>query len=148
MPHHLANMNIARFRYEPDDPRLADFIGNLDHINSLAESTDGFVWRLKDDAGNALAFRAYEDPRIILNLSVWTSRESLQSFAYRSEHVVFFRRRHEWFEPMEHPAMALWWIPAGHHPSLLEARHRLEHLIARGPSPEAFTFKDHFPSPG
>lgn len=147
MSYEIANMNIARFRHEPGDARLADFMNNLDHINSLGEKSPGFVWRLRDDSGNAMAFRAYEDPRIILNLSVWESIEALQAFAYRSEHVSFFRRRHEWFETMDHPAMALWWTPKGERPSPQEARRRLEHLIAHGPTVEAFTFKDRFPSP-
>jgi hypothetical protein len=148
MTYHLANMNIARFRYEPDDPRLSEFIDNLAVINSLGEQMDGFVWRLKDDSGNAIAIRAYEDPRIILNLSVWQSVESLARFAYRSEHVKFFRRRAEWFDPHDgRSALALWWIPAGEVPTAAEARRRLDHLIAHGPSADAFTFKDRFPQP-
>jgi hypothetical protein len=99
MKHQLANINIARFRYEPDDPRLADFVNNLELINGLGERAEGFVWRLKDDTGNAMAIHAYDDPRIIVNLSVWASIEALQLFAYRTEHVQFFRRRLEWFEP-------------------------------------------------
>jgi Domain of unknown function (DUF3291) len=145
--HHLANMNVARFRYEPDDPRLADFVNNLEHINGLGERSDGFVWRLKDDTGNAMAIRAYEDPRVIVNVSVWTSLEALQVFAYRSEHVQFFRRKLEWFEPHPKPSLALWWIPAGEIPTGAEARARLEHLAANGPSPHAFTFKERFAPP-
>lgn len=147
MTHYLANMNIARFRYEPDDPRLADFVDNLAHINGLGERTEGFVWRLKDDSDNAMAIRAWEDPRIILNLSVWESPEALQRFAYRSEHVQFFRRRLEWFEPHDGPAMALWWVPMGEMPTPQEARSRLEHLMAHGPSLHAFTFRDRFAPP-
>ena len=147
MNHHLANMNIARFRYQPDDPRLADFVNNLEKINALGEQAEGFVWRLKDDSGNAIAVRAYEDPRIILNLSVWRSIEALQIFAYRSEHVQFFRRRQEWFEEHRLPALALWWVKAGHIPTPVEARQRLETLIAKGPTSEAFTFKERFPPP-
>ncbi len=143
----IANMNIARFRHAPDDPRLADFVNNLDHINALSDKAQGFVWRLRDDSGNAMAICAYEDPRIILNLSVWETIEDLMAFAYRSEHVTFFRRRHEWFETMATPAMCLWWTPEGERPSPHEARRRLEHLIAHGPTAEAFTFKERFPPP-
>jgi len=147
MTHQIANMNIARFRYAPDDPWLADFVNNLDHINALSEQAPGFVWRLRDGSGNAMAIRAYEDPRIILNLSVWETIEDLMAFAYRSEHVTFFRRRHEWFETMADPAMCLWWTPRGDYPSAHEARRRLEPLIAHGPTVEAFSFKDRFPPP-
>jgi len=147
MTHQIANMNIARFRYAPDDPWLADFVNNLDHTNALSEQAPGFVWRLRDGSGNAMAIRAYEDPRIILDLSVWETIEDLMAFAYRSEHVTFFHRRHEWFETMADPAMCLWWTPRGDYPSAHEARRRLEHLIAHGPTVEAFSFKDRFPPP-
>jgi hypothetical protein len=43
--------------------------------------------------------------------------------------------------------MALWWVRAGDLPTPIEARHRLEHLIANGPSPHAFTFKERFAPP-
>jgi hypothetical protein len=46
MKQHLANINIARFRHEPGDPRLADFVDNLELINGLGERSEGFVWRL------------------------------------------------------------------------------------------------------
>jgi hypothetical protein len=147
MAYCIANMNIARFRYEPDDPRLSDFIDNLAHINGLGEAADGFVWRLKDDSGNAMAVRAWDDPRIILNLSVWRSIEALQLFAYRSEHVQYFRRRLDWFEPHPAPALALWWIGQDEMPTAAEARRRLEHLQAQGPSPHAFTFRERFDPP-
>ena len=52
---HIAQLNIGRFRYSTGDPRMADFMMNLDRINALAERTDGFVWRLKDDSNNATA---------------------------------------------------------------------------------------------
>jgi len=38
----------------------------------------------------------------------------------------------------------LWWVPAGHTPSVEEAIERLEHLGAHGPSPYAFTFKQRY----
>ena len=147
MAHHLANMNIARFRYEPDDGRLREFIDALDHVNALAEQAPGFIWRLKDDSGNAMAVRAYEDPRIILNLSVWTSTEALQAFAYRSGHAEYFRRRLEWFEPHDGPALALWWLAHGSVPGPAEARERLEHLTRHGPTAHAFTFRERFAAP-
>ena len=125
MSFHLANINIARFRYEPEDPRLGDFVDNLALINGLGETSEGFVWRLKDDTGNAMALRVYDDPRIIVNMSVWTSLETLQAFAYRTEPVQFFRRWLEWFAPHAEPALALWWVPAGHIPDGREGRDRL-----------------------
>jgi hypothetical protein len=75
---HLAQLNIGRFRYPTDDPRMADFMNALDLVNALAERSNGFVWRLKDDSGNATNFRPFPDPQMAVNLSVWNSVEALE----------------------------------------------------------------------
>jgi hypothetical protein len=57
------------------------------------------------------------------------------------------RRRRDWF--VEMPVyLALWWVPAGATPLLLEAKARLDLLAREGPTAEAFDFKTSFPSPG
>jgi hypothetical protein len=56
------------------------------------------------------------------------------------------RRRAEWFHETE-VYMALWWVPAGHEPTIAEAVARLELLRDQGPGPEAFTFHDPQPAP-
>jgi hypothetical protein len=50
------------------------------------------------------------------------------------------RRRREWFERFERVYVAMWWVPAGHRPSIAEAVERLAHLEAHGPSAFAFGF--------
>ncbi len=147
MTYHLAQINVGRFHYAVGDPRLDDFMNNLDAINALAEASPGFVWRLKDDTGNATAIRVFNNPDILVNMSVWDSIENLQLFAYRSEHVKFFRRRAEWFADYGGPYMALWWIKAGHIPPPQEGREKLEHLTTHGSTSTAFTFKDKFATP-
>lgn len=140
----LAQANIARLRAPIDDPMLAHFVNNLDRINRLAEDSPGFVWRLQTEGGNATSLRAFEDDMIVVNLSVWEDRDSLFSYVYKSEHVEFFRRGREWFEKLDTPVLVMWWIPADHRPTPLEARERLEHLQQHGPTPHAFTFKEWF----
>jgi len=49
----LAQLNIGTIKAPLDTPLMADFTNNLDRINALAEASEGFVWRLKDDSGNA-----------------------------------------------------------------------------------------------
>ena len=147
MTYQLAQINVGRFRYPAEDERNADFMNNLDPINAIAEATTGFIWRLKDETGNATNIRAYEDPRIIVNLSVWESVEALQVFAYRTEHVQFFRRREEWFEDFGGPSMALWWIRAGQYPSAAQGREKVEYLTKYGSTPLAFTFREKFATP-
>ena len=72
-------------------------------------------------------------------MSVWESIEALAGFVYHSGHIEVLRRRCEWFERIK-PHTALWWVPAGHIPSLQEAQARLAHLRDHGPTPLAFTF--------
>ena len=95
---HLAQLNIGRFRYPTDDPRMADFMNNLDLVNSLAERSDGFVWRLKDESGNAMGMTVYDDPNVLPNLTVWKDVEALERFVWKTVHSRFFGRREEWFE--------------------------------------------------
>jgi hypothetical protein len=144
--YHLAQVNVALLSAPLDSPRLADFVAKLDPINTLADDAPGFVWRLQTEDGDATAIRAFPDERIIVNLSVWTSREALADFVYRSDHAGVMRRRREWFEPMQ-VSVALWWVEAGHVPTVAEAKERLEHLEAHGPTPSAFTFRAPFASP-
>jgi hypothetical protein len=142
----LAQMNIARARAPLDSPVMRDFVELLPAINALADVSPGFVWRLQTEDGNATAIRAYDDPLILVNMSVWTGLAELREYVFHSSHAYALRRRRDWFERMEHPAV-LWWVPAGHRPHPLEGKARLELLAAVGESPEAFTFKLPFPPP-
>ena len=100
---HLAQLNVGRLRYDIDDPRMADFVGNLARVNALADRAEGFVWRLQDDGGNATSFRPYDDPRIAINMSVWESVEALERYVWQTVHKRFYGRRREWFEEFEGP---------------------------------------------
>ena len=145
---HLAQVNIGRLRAPIGDPIMEGFRTQLDPINALADQSPGFVWRLQTEDGNATAIRPYEsDDLMAINMSVWESLESLQQFVYKTEHVRPLRDRKQWFEPIEGPIIALWWIPAGHIPTVTEARERLQHLKENGPTPHAFTFRTPFPAP-
>jgi hypothetical protein len=145
--YHLAQMNIARMRAPFDSPIMEGFRVQLDRINAVADASPGFVWRLQSDAGNATDIQAYEDPWILVNMSVWESIEDFHHFVYRSEHAGPLRNRKAWFERLEAPFLVLWWVPAGHIPSLEEAKARLAALSSHGPTAEAFTFRDTFPPP-
>ena len=135
---HLAQLNIGRFLYPTDDPRMAGFMDNLDRINAIAERSEGFVWRLKDDSNNATAFRPFADPDMAVNLSVWESVEALEKFVWNTAHSRFYNAKASWFEKLAQPHFVMWTIPAGHIPSLEEAGDRLEHLRQNGDSDFAF----------
>ena len=144
---HLAQANIGRIRAPLEDPSMEGFRTQLDPVNALADRSPGFVWRLQTEDGNAMAIRPYADERMAINMSVWESLEALQQFVYKSAHVGPLRDRKQWFEPIEGPILVLWWVPAGHIPTVDEAKGRLAHLKEHGPSPVAFTFRATFPPP-
>jgi Domain of unknown function (DUF3291) len=142
----LAHLNIAWPKGPMESPVMADFVAQLDEINALAEGSSGYVWRLKDDAGNATAIRPLGDS-VLVNMSVWESPEALRDFVYRSAHSAVMRRRREWFERPVETYLVMWWVPAGHQPTVEEAIARLTQLREKGPSAEAFTFAQIFPAP-
>ena len=144
--HHLAQFNIGRVRAPIGDPLMAGFVAQLDDVNALADGAPGFVWRLQTEEGNATSIHAFEDERLLLNMSVWTSVEALRNFAYAGRHLELLRDRAEWFEGATGPYQVLWWLPAGHTPTLEEAKRKLECLEVDGPTAEAFTFQQLFSS--
>lgn len=139
--YHLAQLNIARLLAPLDSPQLADFVAALEPVNALADGSPGFVWRLQTEDGDATSIRAFDDDMLIVNMSVWESAEALADFVYRSDHRSVLRRRREWFERMDEAYVVLWWVPAGHLPSIEEAKERLARLRNDGSSPHAFTFR-------
>jgi hypothetical protein len=135
---HLAELNIARLKYPFEDPRIAEFVDNLDRINGIAERSPGFMWRLKDESGNATDIQAFDDPLVIVNMSVWRDAESLEHFVWNTIHKQFYRKRAEWFSLMEKQHFVMWWVDEGHKPTLDEAKARLEHLDRHGGDDFAF----------
>ena len=148
--YHIAQVNVGILKEPLDSPRLADFVAWLDPINAIADQSRGFVWRLQTDEGNATALRIFADSgaSILVNMSVWESIEALVAYVYSSAHVAVLRRRREWFEKLRESHMALWWVAAGHHPSIAEAEDRLGRLREVGPTPYAFTFDRAFAAGG
>ncbi|MBX2870131.1 MAG: DUF3291 domain-containing protein [Acidiferrobacterales bacterium] len=145
--YHLAQINIARAVDDLESETLKGFVDRLEEINSLADNAAGFVWRLQTVEGDATAIKAFDDPRIIVNLSVWESIESLSDFVYQSTHVELLKARREWFERMDQPSLAMWWVPVGSIPIVEEAKEKLEMIRQLGPTRDAFNFSGKFPVP-
>lgn len=144
---HLAQMNVGTLLHPIDDPRIADFVANLDAVNALADASPGFVWRLQSESGNATDIQTSDDPNFIVNMSVWESSEALFAFVYKSAHRLIMARRREWFAPPEGPYQVLWWVAAGHRPDVAEGLDRLRMLARGGPTQAAFTFKQSYQPP-
>ncbi|MFG2551865.1 DUF3291 domain-containing protein [Streptomyces sp. NPDC048581] len=146
--HELAQVNIARLKAPLDSPQLKDFVDNLDPVNADAEAADGFVWRLKGDSGDATDVSVFGDEWLIINLTMWRDTNALTAYMYQGRHREMLARRREWFERVQEAMTALWWVPAGHRPTVAEAESRLLHLRTNGPTPYAFTLRTSFPPQG
>jgi hypothetical protein len=151
----LAQVNIARMCAPLESQLMADFVAAIEPINALADAAPGFVWRLQLGVCDATldvlplgrviydTIRAFDDDTLLITMSVWSSFETLMDFVYRSDHSAMMRRRQEWFEQID-TLIALWWIPTGELPTPADARERLDHLAAHGPTPYSFNFRRHF----
>ncbi|MFC8663570.1 MULTISPECIES: DUF3291 domain-containing protein [Streptomyces] len=142
----LAQVNIARLKAPLDSPQLKDFVDALDPVNAVADDSDGFVWRLQSDSGNATDVAVFGDEWLIVNMSVWRDTNALTAFMYQGQHRELLARRREWFERIQEAMTVLWWVPAGHRPTVAEAEERLLHLRAQGATAYAFTLRTSFPA--
>ena len=140
----LAQLNVGRLLAPVDSAEIAGFVAELEPVNRIADASDGFVWRLQTEQGDATSIRPTDDDLFLINMSVWSSLEALRAFTYTTAHVQVLRRRSEWFERMATAHMVLWWVPVGHRPTVDEALDRLERLRREGPTPAAFTFRTPF----
>ncbi len=125
----IAQVNVGRLLAPRDSPQLAGFFAALDPVNAAADRAPGFVWRLQTEEGNATAITAFEWDRgdshgVLINMSVWTSVEDLAAFVYGELHRSVLLQRRTWFQTVAEPTTCLWWVPAGHRPSITEAEER------------------------
>ncbi|MBC8048060.1 MAG: DUF3291 domain-containing protein [Fimbriimonadaceae bacterium] len=147
MNFHLAQLNVARLLQPLDHADTKEFIDGLIPVNALAESSNGFVWRLKDDAGDATAIEVFTDKMIIVNMSMWEDMETFKNFVYKTMHTEYIRNKSKWFEKHDTFYFVMWWVEAGHIPTVQEAKERLEYLQQNGDSAFAFSMKKIFPQP-
>ncbi|UWR01050.1 DUF3291 domain-containing protein [Rhodobacteraceae bacterium S2214] len=138
---HLAELNVGRLVAPTDDPRVADFMNNLDRINGLGKRMPGFVWMMEGSGepgtGNT-DVKLDGDPLFVANLTVWEDYDSLKTFVYQTLHKKFMDRKAEWFEALADKHFVMWWVPVGHTPTIDEALARLDHLKQHGDSDHAF----------
>ncbi|MDH5228627.1 MAG: DUF3291 domain-containing protein [Gammaproteobacteria bacterium] len=139
--YYIAQMNLVKVLAPLDDPRMADFVDQLDYINQLADDAAGFVWRYQDEHD------VYDDD-ILLNMSVWESIEDLHAYVYQGEHLQVLKQGAKWADKIDGYSTVLWWIEkAQPFPTDYEAKARMDHLLTHGPSEYAFTFAKRFVAP-
>jgi len=155
MRYHLAQVNIARMRAIATEAVMSDFTTRIDEMNSLAERSPGFVWRLRGSEIKPEELLVFQKPsapfdpaRFFYNMSVWESADDLKRYVFNSMHVEMLRGKSRWMEHFDGTSLALWWIDAGHRPTVAESAERLAAVQEKGATPFAFTFKDPFPMPG
>ena len=144
MEFHLAQVNIAKMLAPLESPLMAEFVANLEKINSLADHADGFVWRLKEEGSDATSINIFGDDRLLVNMSVWRNMDALARFVYQPGHVEVMKRRREWFERIAEMHMACWYVPEGHLPTVPEAEERLLYFRTHGETPFSFGFRKRF----
>ncbi|WP_084397854.1 DUF3291 domain-containing protein [Henriciella aquimarina] len=141
MTMHLAELNVGRLIAPPGDPRVKDFMDNLDLINGLGKRMPGFVWMMEGSGepgtGNTET-KIGGDPQLVSNLTVWKDVKSLERFVWGTIHKRFYERRADWFEVLGEMHFVMWWVPEGHQPTLEDALARLEMRRQHGDSEEAF----------
>lgn len=138
---HLAELNIGRLIAPTDDPRVRDFLENLDRVNGLGKRMPGFVWMMEGSGapgqGNT-ENNIGDDPQFVANLSVWEDISALETFVWGTIHKQFYDRKAEWFELMQDQHFVMWRVKPGYLPDLDEGLARLEHLKTHGQSEYAF----------
>ncbi|MBO1336175.1 DUF3291 domain-containing protein [Streptomyces sp. VRA16 Mangrove soil] len=143
----LAQVNIGRLTAPLDAPEIKDFTDNLEPVNAVADASDGFVWRLQGETGDATDIRIYDDEWMLVNMSVWRDADALKAFMYAGTHRELLSRRREFFQRLSEAVTTLWWVQAGHRPTVKEAEERLTHLRENGPTAYAFTLTKTFSPP-
>lgn len=135
---HLAELNISELLAPLESPQLRDFVANVERMNSLAERSDGFVWRFRDDARSPVPTVSPWPNNVIYTLSVWQSPIQLEHFVWNTVHKKIYQRKQEWFQLMKSHHLVMWWVDEGAWPTLAEAKARLDHLDSNGNSDHAF----------
>jgi hypothetical protein len=138
---HLAQFNIARIRHPLDDPRMKEFVDNIDLVHRVAERIGGLIYRLQAEGQkDATSLVVYNDPTIVPNLTIWKDKASLQNFVFKTLHKRFFDKREEWFAPMpDHPHKnVMWFCEEDYKPDMKDGEIRLNHLVEHGPTEYAF----------
>ncbi len=143
----IAQINIAQAKADQDSEIMSGFVTRLDEIHTLADNAPGFIWRLETEDGHDGSVSVFNDPLLLINMSVWQDIDSLRAFVYKSIHIELLQDRDAWFDKMGEMHQTLWWIPAGHIPSIQEGKDKLDLIREFGPTAEAFTFGKKFDPP-
>jgi hypothetical protein len=147
-------MNIAWMHGKISDPAMSGLASRMDELNALAEHSPGFVWRLPTSEIRPetlepfeAIFPGFHRDMLFYNMSVWQTIEDLRAYTFDSAHAEMLNERHQWIDRIAGASAALWWVAAGHLPTISESAAKWRCLKEHGPTPEAFTMRRSFPMP-
>lgn len=129
----VAQFNVARARWDLDDPRMSEFMTTVPKMNELAEKQTGYIWRHLNEAEMKQALFP-DDPRLTMTLSLWRDFDALYHFVWNTIHKRFRLRKGEWFESYGAPYLVVWEVPKAHIPTPQEAKSELVLLTEHGPT--------------
>lgn len=141
MSKYIAHVNIGYWRPEIGEHEYFRFSELGRSISLDAANNPHLKWQFGTQFyQDPNVMRVFNEPRMILNLSVWNSLEALQEFVYRKYHHQAISRKSEWFEPLTVASYVLWWVDENSMPTLEDAKYRLEYFNEHGANSEAFNF--------
>nr|WP_321807490.1 DUF3291 domain-containing protein [Burkholderia sp. BCC1993] len=91
---------------------MQGFVAQLKDINALAERSWGFVWRLQTSKGYATGIRGFDDPLMLLNMSLWESVDSLRPIQRHGPTPVAFGFRDRFVSEGAHRLDSNWFVAA------------------------------------
>lgn len=138
---YLAQFNVALLKYPLDDPRMKEFINNIDLVHRIADRVGGLIKRISDESGTALHIPVLNNPRLVPNLTVWRDAASLKHFVHKTLHKRFLDKKDDWFAEYNKPKNVMWFISENYTPTMADGEERILHLENHGPSAYAFDWK-------
>lgn len=149
--YYLVQTNIARWHNHLEESVIEEFNSQIDAVNKHAEVNDGFIWRYESNDNGMEVKGAFGD-KIVFNMSIWDSLESLRNFSYKGQHSELMNNKQRWFMKLNQATACLWWIPKteideGSYPSVATAKQKLDQVDQYGPSRAAFTFANFYSMP-
>ena len=134
----IYQFNVAQMKYPKDAPDMQSFFNAVPHLQRLAESSPGFIWRELNEADPTIGQRLGAD--FIVNLSAWESLDSLYAFVFSQSHRQIMMARDHWFTHVGKALSVVWFANDAPYPSWDQAIDRLEMLWQNGPTRDAFDY--------
>ena len=117
---------------------MKSFFDAVPHIQRLAESSPGVIWRELNEHYPIVGQQLGSD--FIVNLSAWVSLDALYAFIFSKSHRRIMTARDHWFTHFGRVLSVVWFANDTPYPTWDEAIDRLEILWQQGPTQDAFDY--------